>query len=586
MSKRFVRAAASSVVALLAAAACGDKRGAFDTGPAGFEVLPQTDAGPCPVQCSLDGRAIIRACTGEVVETCPPEQACGAAQCQEPCAAAAADQSSNGCDFYFQEPASYSFAADSCFAAFVVNTSVQPTELVLEREGRVLDLSNALFRTNPGDATLIQHAGPIGPGESVVVFLSDRDPEALVTGTRPIACPDGVVPAVLDKTSLKTTGIGSSFRLSATKPVSLVAMYPFGGANSHLPTASLILPVVTWGKEHLVVNPWEPNVGLPITQIVASEEDTHVTVIPKRSIQDGIDVKGTPAKVPVTYRLGKGQHLQFAQFDELTGSIVTSNKPTAVFGGHGCANLPRGACDVLWQQIPTFEHWGSEYVGVGYRSRIGNEAETMPYRIVAARDGTRLDYDPAIPVGAPTEMSAGQVATFPAGVGDAFVVRTQDAEHPIYVAAYMTGHQGGYFGSPDNAGNGDPEFVNVVPTGQWLNSYSFYADPTYEETSLVIVRAKNHGKFEDVWLECAGNLTDFRPIGTRGDFEFTRVDLSRGGGPGQTFGDKTCRSGLQRMRSSGPFTATLWGWGFAASYAYPGGTANRKLVTTPLVSIQ
>lgn len=29
----------------------------------------------------------------------------------------------------------------------------------------------------------------------------------------------------------------------------------------------------------------------------------------------------------------------------------------------------------------------------------GNDAEKMPYRIVAARDGTRLDYDPKIPVG-------------------------------------------------------------------------------------------------------------------------------------------------------------------------------------------
>ncbi len=60
----------------------------------------------------------------------------------------------------------------------------------------------------------------------------------------------------------------------------------------------------------------------------------------------------------------------------------------------------------------------------------------------------------------------------------------------------------------------------------------------YDETSLVIVRAKSHGAFKDVWLECAGNLTDLRPIGTRGDYEFTRVDLERSTAPGQTFGDK------------------------------------------------
>ncbi len=241
---------------------------------------------------------------------------------------------------------------------------------------------------------------------------------------------------------------------------------------------------------------------------------------------------------------------------------------------------------MLWQQIPSFEQWGSEYVGVGYRQRTASPHELMPYRIVAAQDGTRLDYDPVIPPGAPTEMNAGDVATFPVSVNESFVVRTQDAAHPIYMAAYMQGRQGGYYGTPGMAGHGDPEFVNVVPAGQWQSSYSFYADPSYDETSLVVIRGKQRGKFEDVWLECAGILEGWTPIGTRGDFEFVRVDLQRGGGPGQSFGDKVCQTGLHRMKSEGPFTATIWGWSFAASYAYPGGMALRKLVDAPLLSIQ
>ncbi|MBX3219653.1 MAG: IgGFc-binding protein [Labilithrix sp.] len=590
MRKRSSGIAATSVVgvALLAAAACGDGRDSFDTGPSGFETDAQADAGDCPYQCSLDGRSIIRSCTGEVVETCPTEQACGAAQCQEPCAAAAADRSSNGCEFHFPLPATSSGEdRGSCFATFVVNTSTRPVNLALALGGEALDISKATFRTNPGDATLIAHDGAIDPGDSVVVFVSEPDP-AMSTGVRSrVGCPTGVVPAVLQG-AMRPTGIGSSFQLTANAPVSLVAMYPFGGASSFIPTATLLLPVVTWGTQHLVINPWEPNAGRPTTQIVASEDATEVTIVPKMPIQDGPGVKGTPAKVPATYRLDKGQFLQLVQFDELSGSVVTSNKPTTIFGGHECAFVPTpsGACDALWQQIPAFEQWGSEYVGVGYRPRAGTEDETMPYRIVAARDGTRLDYDPVIPVGAPTEMNAGDVVTFPAGVGDTFVVRTQDADHPVYLAAYMTGYYGQYFGSGHLGGQGDPEFVNVIPAGQWLNSYSFYADPTYRETSLVIVRAKHHDKFEDVWLECAGDLPDFRPIGTRGEYEYTRVDLSRNGGPGQTFGDKTCQTGLQRMRSDGPFTATLWGWAFAASYAYPGGMAHRKLVTTPLAEVR
>jgi hypothetical protein len=202
------------------------------------------------------------------------------------------------------------------------------------------------------------------------------------------------------------------------------------------------------------------------------------------------------------------------------------------------------------------------------------------------RDGTKLDYDPAVPAGAPVTMSAGEVATFVAGTGDPFVVRTQDADHPIYLAAYMSSAQGGGFvGDVDYGGSGDPEFVNVIPAGQYLNSYSFFADPTYDETSLVIVRAKTGGQFKDVWLECAGVIGDFKPIGTRDEYEYTRVDLSRGHGPGDTFGDSVCKTGLQRMRSDGAFSATLWGWANFASYAYPGGMAQRKLVPTPLAEV-
>ena len=402
MSVRIPSAAAVSVAGFalfVAAGACGDDRSGFAGPPAGFIETPDAgDAGDCPLQCSIDGRSVLRSCTGEVVETCAAELACGAAKCQEPCAAAGAEQSSNGCEFYFQSPPTWVDAPDNCYATFVVNTSNQPAEVSLELGGEALDLSKAMFRTNGGDETLIPHSGPIPPGESVILFVSDHDPQRPLSGAHYVACPSGVVPAVLSGLSSPMTGLGSSFHLSATKPVSLASIYPFGGAASFLPTATLLLPVLTWGKQHIVVNPWEGGSGMA-TQIIASEDETEVTILPTSEVQDGSGVKGTPAKVPATYRLNKGQHLQFIQSSDLSGSIIASDKPTTVFGGHLCANIPTtgGACDTLHQQIPAFEQWGSEYVAVGYRPRLGSEAETMPYRIVAARDGTRLDYDPAIP---------------------------------------------------------------------------------------------------------------------------------------------------------------------------------------------
>ncbi len=602
---RIPRAAAAGlravVVCALCVGACGDERSGFERREWAFNPDASVDAGDCGRQCSLDGRSVVERCTNEVVERCPAELACGAGLCQDPCAAVAADRSSNGCEFYLQPPRFTKAFTQSCYAAFIVNTSTLPVEVSLELEGQALDISKSMYRTTPGDATLTQHAGPIPPGESAILFVSDRERDAPISIT-PISdeyasCPDGVVPASYTDSVPDGTGIGASFHLTTSVPIALSTIYPFGGATSVVPGATLLLPVATWAKEHVLINAWEGFDNLyypawPGAQIVASEDDTDVTIRPTHDVQDGHDIRGTPAKVPASYRLQKGQHLQLLQFEELTGSIVSSNKPTSIFGGHACAFIPstRPACDVMAQQIPAFEQWGSEYVGVGYRPRIGNEHEPMVYRIVAAKDGTLLDYDPAVPHGAPITMSAGEVVTFTSGTGDAFVVRSQDIDHPVYLAAYMPGGGNGFVedmvGSVDFFGHGDPEFVNVVPAGQYLNSYSFYADPTYEETSLVVIRAKANGRFEDVWLECAGDLVDFKPIGTRGDYEFVRVDLSRRGGPGQAFGDRLCRNGLQRMRSEGPFTATLWGWSDYASYAFPGGMAQRKLVATPLLPIR
>jgi len=589
-------------VGALAATACGEDRSPF----AGGGSFDQTngngaDAGECLLQCSLDGRSVLRTCTGEVVETCPAELACGAGVCQEPCAAAIADRSSKGCEFYLQPPEYTRRRGRGCYAAFVVNDGTAPVELSLEFQGKSLDLSKSVFRTNPGDATLVPHTGPLPVGESAIVFVADRAPDAPAS-SQDVVCPEGVVAASGVSGLPEGTGVGSSFHLVGSSPITVATIYPFGGAAGFSPTATLLLPVGTWAKQHLIINAWErimvnpllADTGIgPAAQIVASEDDTDVTILPTRDIQSGNGVVGTGANVPVTYKLNKGEVLQFLQAEELTGSVVSSTKPTSTFGGHECMYVPssRQACDTAQQQLLPFEQWGSEYVGAGYRPRLGNGSEQMAYRIVAARDDTRLDYDPAVPAGAPLTLSAGEVATFWAAVNAPFVVRTQDADHPVYLAAYMTGSGGpplggDPLGDTSTAGEGDPEFVNVIPAGQYMSSYSFYADPTYEDTSLVIVRAKSGGQFKDVWLECAGNLTSFQPVGTRGDYEWTRVDLARDGGPGDTFGSSVCRNGLQRMKSEGPFTATLWGWSRFASYAYPGGLALRKLVETPLPPIR
>ncbi len=581
-----------AVVSTMAIGACSGARNEFDNPDPPFanEQDAEVPTPPeCKRRCTIDFRSVID-CDGDVIEKCSEDQACGAGSCQEPCAAAAAEPSSIGCDFYMQRPmfGGVSDLAPGCYAGFVLNMSTKPATVSMEFKGQSLDLSHALYRAEVGTAKLEPLDGPIPPGESAVLFLADKDPDAPLNPASEafyVGCPSGVVPATSHSSDLPGfTGIGSALRVKTSAPVSLSTSFPFGGSASFLTTGTLVLPVSSWGTENILISPWETQGPYldPGAQILAAEDDTEVTIVPKRAIQDGDGVKGGPANVPISYRLNKGEYLQLVQSEELTGSYISSNKPTSIVGIHAAANVPSNsaAADVLASQIPAFEHWGSEYAAAGYHPRALGESELMIYRIVAARDGTRLDYDPVVPAGAPITLEAGDAVNFEAGVGEAFVVRSQDPEHPIYLAAYMTGS--GLEFNTGTGGLGDPEFVNVVPSGQYLNRYSFYADPSYSDTSLVLIRKKDNGKFEDVSVECAGKLTDWKPIGARGQYEFTRVKISTNFEHGDAFDAGTCDYGLVRTWSDGPFTATIWGMSFCVSYAYPGAMAARKLVSTPL----
>jgi hypothetical protein len=132
----------------------------------------------------------------------------------------------------------------------------------------------------------------------------------------------------------------------------------------------------------------------------------------------------------------------------------------------------------------------------------------------------------------------------------------------------------GFGGCPDYSplhGRGDPEFVNVVPPAQYLPRYTFFTDPTYPETNLVVVRMRDakSGQMPDIALDCAGRLSGWQPVGTTGTYEMTRVDLSTG--DFQRVG--ACDNGVHTIAASfvreppgGPalvarFGVTVWGWG-------------------------
>lgn len=534
------------------------------------------DGGGCDVHCSADLHQVLD-CNENVVTTCPDNQGCGpGGTCIEPCDSAAANASTIGCDFYSVVPGPEYETRGSCFAALLANTWTTPITIEASHAGTPLNIAQ-IARTPEGSGQAISYSplpnNELLPGKIAILFLSAL-PMNAPKDIFYVDCPTGVTAGVLADPAVDKTGIGNAFQIRTSAPVVAYDIYPYGGAASFVSSATLLVPTPSWGTNFIAVDAYQsdPNLapynGQPFIQIVASQDNTSVTISPTVPIVGGPGVIGTGQGQPATYTLNRGQYVQFLQNDELSGSPISADKPISVWGGSACMNIPVGsyACDSAHQQLLPVSALGREYLGVRYRDRAAGMPENTPYTLVGAVDGTALTYEPSVPPGAPTTLASGQTVEF--STGAEFVVRSQDSDHPFYMSLHMTGAQ------LADGDAGDPEYVTVIPPEQYLPEYLFLTDPTYRNTHLVFTRQKAVDGFRDVTLDCLGTVTGWAPVGTAGQFEFARVDLTLNGAP-----VGNCNTGVHTAESTAPFGLTVWGWDTTCSYAYPAGMSVQPINT-------
>ncbi len=537
----------------------GGSAGTFGIGGGGVG-----GGGDC-VQCSSDLHSIID-CQGNVLETCPPDQGCSASGCVPACQAAEESKSNTGCDYWAMAPVPFGYY---CFAAYVANTWGSPITIDVEYNGAQLPVANFAYVPQGSGMTLTYQplTGQLQPGEVAILFLSDQG----------ATCPH---PAAMQNAYFTGTGYGKGFNIRTSAPVVAYDIFPYGGGSSAVASATLLIPSSAWGDNYVALTAFERTYADPWIGMIASQDDTQITISPSVAILGGGGVAPTGQGVPITYTLQRGDVLKLEQPTDLSGSPVQANKPFGVWAGNGCTDMPTTvqACDGMHQQLPPVRALGSEYTAVRHRDRYPGVDEAAIWRFHGAVDGTTLTYDPPQP-GAPTTLASGQNVLFETSA--TFVVRSQDADHPFYLGQYMTGCTKYWTGTDCR---GDPEFVNVIPPAQFRSSYVFFTDPTYPTSHLVFTRRKaGDGTFKEVNLACAGNLTGWQPVGSTGDFEYTRFDIVHD----NFVPTGSCNNGRQEAASEGPFGVTVWGWGQAGtsiyseacSYAYPGGASVESLNT-------
>jgi hypothetical protein len=495
--------------------------------------------------CSIDKTQVV-GCDGSIVKVCGATEQCQKGACVDACTAAKANKSSVGCEYYAVSTDGDQGADDGCFVAFIANTSPNPAHLSVTFHGQAIDL--AKFAKIPQGSGQSLTYGPysvaagLAPSEVAIVFLSNGAGGG-------VTCP---VPAAVAGAQVKGTARGAGFRITTDVPVVAYEMLPYGGGSAAVTGATLLLPTSAWDTNYIAVDAYQPSQAAgtpPGLALVAAEDFTNVTILPKVAIEGGVGVPAAPAGQPVKFTLGAGEVLQLSQNAELVGSPIQSDKPIGMWAVHRCMNVPPTApyCDHGEQQIPPVRALGSRYAAASYRQR-SSVPETPIYRLIGAVDGTTLTFDP--PVGGPATTGLGQVAEFTAT--QPFVVSSQDASHPFLLVTYMTGS------TTVQEGYGDADFVRITAADQYLSRYVFFTDPTYPETNLVVIRRKGKQGFADVSLDCAGGpIAGWQPIGASGEFEMTRVDLVRHDFEPQG----GCNNGRHEMASTEPFGLWVWGWG-------------------------
>jgi hypothetical protein len=579
----------SAVLLVLAACGPAQRNGTGDDGSGGGG-----DGSSCAQNlCSPDLHDVVD-CNGNVVQACDASAGCANGACVDPCEAAAANTSSVGCDYYAVNPDSYLTANGGCFAAYVANTWSTPITIGVNYDGAALPI-DGFARIPTGQGASITYApltgGVLPPNQVAILFLANKAPIFPLPGYE--ACPSGVTPAFSSAdAAVHGTGLGHAFHITTSAPIVAYDIFPYGGGNSAVTSATLLLPTSAWDTSYVAVDAWEQahrptdgsddggNTSPPFLEIVAQHDDTHVTIVPSVAIVAGAGVAAAAAATSTVYTLSAGQVLQFTQNAELNGSPVTSDGPIGMWGGHTCMDIPydKIACDAAHQQIPPIHAMGSRYAAIRYPNRFSGVEESPPWRIMGGADGTTLTYEPSQPPGAPSTLAFGQLVIFNAP--GPFIVTSQDEDHPFYMSAHMTGCQAVNDGSDCR---GDPEFVNVVPPDQYLAAYTFFTDPTYPETHLVFSRERDdNGQFQDVTLDCVGTVSGWTQVDAADHVEYAYVDLVTGNFEGVG----TCNNGIHTASSAHKFGLVVWGWGSAAtglfsstyvSYAYPAGQSIKPI---------
>jgi len=463
-------------------------------------------------------------CNGETVEVCNdqgdawvPDYSCDGLQglsCDPDagiCVGACADLGLSyvGCDYYptvLLQHDSYNTAPGNVYSIAVANTTDQLAAITVTKGGNQV----AEFDV-PASSVTVQDLPWVN------ALTKGHGPSTVVT--------DG------------------AYRVRSTVPVTIYQFNPLESTTTN--DAALLLPVNTWRNDYIVAA-WPHWSGTypGFYTVVAQNDDTTVTLDPSATgtnVQAGGGVGANGEGVVV---LGEGDVLQvMSSSGDVTGTIVSADKPIQVFGGHECTNVPLNitACDHLEESMFPIDTLAKEYI-VAPPVQVPNDDldKAQVVRVIATEDDTTLTFEPDQPVNK-SLANAGDFVEMSLTTA-AFKV---SSDKKIMVSQYMVGQSA-------NFGTSDPSMVLAVPTEQYRTNYLFYAAPSWTKNYVDVIGPNGANATVD-----GGAVMGWKPIGGSG-FSVAHVEL-----------DKNLAT--HTVESNQKVGITVYGVQSSGSYWFPGG---------------
>jgi hypothetical protein len=232
---------------------------------------------------------------------------------------------------------------------------------------------------------------------------------------------------------------------------------------------------------------------------------------------------------------------------DLSGSRIVADKQINVFGGHECANVPLGvgACDHLEQQLVPVATWGKKVVVDTFAARSPSQFDVV--RVMGGGNDVTVETKPPVPGYEKFILQRGTYVTF--STKESVEV---SADGPIQVGHYMIGSSyPGFAKVCPTSGIGDPSLTVVVPTQQYLDTYTVLTPPGYAENYVNVVAPAGASITVD-GVAIDGQLAPV--VGT--DWVLARVAVT---------------AGVHTVSGKKKFGLTAYGYDCDVSYAYPGG---------------